>query len=85
MKLQAYSIRDIKSGIFNPPTCHTTHGEAERWFRTIVNRKGEANTVSLYPEDFSLFHIGEYDDNTGLLTSLNMPKHMVEATQLLGQ
>lgn len=83
MKLLAFSIRDIKSGIYNPPTYHATPGEAERWFRTHVNRKDGQNNLNLYPEDFSMFQIGSYDDQTGRLESLEMPIHMVEATQLL--
>lgn len=80
MVLKAYSIRDSKSEIFNLPFFKNTHGEAERDFQQLVN--DEKSTVNKYPEDFDLYFLGVYDDNTGVFSSLDTPQHLIKAVQL---
>lgn len=77
MILKAFSIRDAKAQIFHPPWYKTTHGEAERDFRTTVN--DSKTTLNQYPEDFDLYYIGEYDDNSGKFQSLDTPQHVLKA------
>lgn len=81
MQLRIYSIRDSKGEIFNNPFFNKTHGEAERNFRDLVNDK--QTTVGRHPEDYDLYHIGEYDDNTGKIQPLDTPQHIVKAVQLV--
>lgn len=81
MKLQAYSIHDQKSGKFHLPIYKHTHGEAEREFKSIVN--DDKSTLNKYPTDFDLYHIGEYDDNSGKFAPLDTPYHLVKAIQLV--
>lgn len=83
MVLKAYSIRDEKSEIFHLPFFKHTHGEAEREFKTLTN--DNKSTISKFPEDYDLFHIGTYDDNTGKFEPLVTPTHMVKAIQLKEQ
>ncbi len=66
MKLEAYSIYDSKSKIFSPPFFLRSRGEAIRAFSTTAGDK--TNNVGKFPEDFTLFQVGHYDDNTGALT-----------------
>ena len=80
MELRIYSIRDAKAEIFNQPIFQKTHGEAERNFQTLVN--DEKSTVFKYPEDFDLYYVGSYDDNTGLIKPLDTPQHIVKAIAL---
>jgi len=75
-----YSIRDQKSEVFNKPWYAVTHGEAERSFAAAVNDK--QTTLSAHPEDFDLYWIGEYDDNSGKIMPLDTPQHVVKAIQL---
>lgn len=81
MQLKIYSLRDSKSEIFNVPFYKLTHGEAERDFRSLVN--DEKSMVHKYPEDYDLYYLGEYDDNSGKMTSLDSPMHLVKAVQLV--
>jgi len=76
-----YSIRDAKAEAFHNPFFKVTHGEAERDFATAVN--DEKTTLNQYPDDFDLYYLGEYNDNSGKLTSLDTPQHVVKAVQLL--
>ena len=79
MILKAYTVRDSKSEAFMKPFFNTTHGEAERNFRTAVN--DPQSTMSKFPEDFDLYYLGTYDDNTGLLEPRDTPEHMIKAIQ----
>ncbi len=41
--------------------------------------------VAKYPEDYDLYYIGEYDDQTGKIESLQSPQHVVKATAVLNR
>lgn len=77
---KAFSIRDSKGEVFNPPFYKHTHGEAERDFTSLV--RDEKSMVSKYPEDFDLYHVGTYDDQTGVFKSLETPLHIIKAVNL---
>lgn len=79
MLLKIFSIRDDKAGYFNTPFFQRTTGEAERSLQQLVSDK---NTLpGKYPEDYSLYEIGSYDDQTGLITAEDSPRHIVKAVQ----
>lgn len=80
MKLKVFSIYDAKAEIFNTPFFNKTIGEAERNFEQLVN--DGKSTVYLYPEDFDLYHLGDYDDNSGKLATGETPVHLIKAIQL---
>jgi hypothetical protein len=77
VKLQVYSIRDAKGEVYNTPFFQKTHGEAERNFRELVS--DPKSMVSKYPEDFDLYHLGTYDDQSGLIKPLDTPLHILKA------
>ena len=77
MTLRAYSIRDSKSESYNTPFFQTTHGEAERTFRTAVN--DPKTQLSMYPEDFHLYYLGDFDSEQGTIVPEDAPKHMLHA------
>ncbi len=81
METKMFSIRDAKAEVFNKPFHATTHGEAERNFQTAVN--DPKTTLSQYPEDFDLYYIGTYNDNTGRFLSLDTPEHLMKAVNCL--
>jgi len=81
MQLKIFSIRDQKSEVFNQPFLKKTHGEAERDFRSVVN--DDKSTINKYPEDFDLYYIGDYDDNSGKLMPLDTPQHVIKAISCL--
>lgn len=74
-----FSIRDAKSGLFHAPFYKNAHGEAERDFQTMAN--DEKSIVSKYPEDFDLYYLGEYEDDTGKFNTLDTPQHVAKAVQ----
>lgn len=80
MTLKIFSIRDSKGEAFGQPFFQKTHGEAERNFKTLVS--DEKSMISKFPEDFDLYYIGEYDDQKGLIKSLDTPQHITKAVAL---
>jgi len=77
MELRIYSIRDAKAELYNQPFFQKTHGEAERNFTQLVN--DQKSMVSQFPDDFDLYFVGTYDDQKGVLKSLDTPQHIMKA------
>ena len=83
MVFKVYAVRNSKSENFFPPLLKRTHGEVERELETAVNSPD--SFLSKYPEDFDLYHLGEWDDNSGKFTLLDSPVHLLKAIQLKKQ
>lgn len=75
-----YSVRDQKSELFHKPWHAQTHGEAERNFSQMAN--DDRSTIFNHPEDFDLYHVGYYEDNSGILTPLDTPQFVIKAVQV---
>lgn len=75
MKLLAFSIRDAKAEAFMRPFFAPTKGLATRSFADLVN-SGNGEPVAKHPDDFCLFHVGEFDELTGEFVSLDQPVSM---------
>ena len=82
MKLFVFSVFDSKAAAFNPPFCAPSYGVAERNFHTEVTSAD--SMVAKYPEDYSLFVIGDFDTDTGVLTARN-PEAIVTASALVAR
>lgn len=71
MKFEVMSVYDNKARIFLAPFTCVNISVAVRSFTEA------ANTPEMmpckHPEDFMLFHIGRWDDDTGMTESLNPP------------
>ena len=67
MKMELYSVKDTKLGSFAQAFNAPNEAIAKRMVQSTVNAKG--NQINEYPEDFQLFKLGSYDDQTGELTS----------------
>lgn len=80
MLLKAFSVRDSKVGAYNTPWFQKSIGEAERSFNELV--KDEKSMVSKYPDDYDLYFIGDYDDQTGVFSPLDTPQHIMKAVNV---
>lgn len=81
MLLQVFSIFDVKAKCFGQPFFMSHNGMALRAFSDLVGEKG--TNVNKHPEDFKLYKLGEYDDNSGELTSLEQPDFLANASDYL--
>lgn len=75
-----YSIHDQAVRTFLPADYLHTDEEAIRKFRANVNNK-EMGFLFSAPEHYSLYHVGEYDSDTGIFTS-EQPTCIIKAVQL---
>lgn len=80
MILRMFTIRDSKAEVFNTPFFQKTHGEAERSFTELVN--DEKSMPGKYSDDYDLYYLGEFDDQTGKISSLPTPQHLCKAVAL---
>lgn len=80
MKLGAYSIFDKLADVYFKPFFVGQDGEAHRMFIDLVN--DEKTVLNRHPQDYSLYRIGEFNDNSGELIKTT-PKHLANATTVL--
>jgi len=66
-----YSIYDIKALAFLQPFFSLNDRTACRAVGAVVNDAG--TLLAKHPEDFVLFHVGEYEDTKGLLSGKPVP------------
>lgn len=71
MKIQVFSVYDSKSKVFSQPLFILTVAMAQRIWPDAAADK--TSNIGKYPADHTLFHIGEWDDTEGTLTT-NMHK-----------
>jgi hypothetical protein len=81
MKKILVSIYDEKSEIYTYPATANTEADAQRQF--IKECKNEKSMLNQHPEDFKLYLIGSFNDATGLIEGLEVPKHLMNARQAL--
>ena len=71
MILNMYSVFDVKSKIYHPPQfCHNQE-HALRYFS--MQFKDTNSVMAQYPEDFQIFHVGQYDDSTAEIQPMFPP------------
>lgn len=67
MKINLYSVKDTKLGKFAQPFSAPNDDIAIRMLTSTVRASG--NTINEFPEDYQLFKLGSYDEDTGKLAS----------------
>lgn len=82
-----YALYDKGIQVFLNPIHFQNDGEAFRWFTTIVNDKNDTN-ISLYPDQFILFRLADYDENSGQFICVyndekDLPKRLVNGADLV--
>ena len=89
MILKIYTIHDVASGVYMQPFCQIGRGVAIRAFSDSVKDKN--HMFARHPGDYTLFEIGEYDDQTARMEtyevyiSLGLALDYVDASQSPGQ
>ena len=66
--MNLYAIFDKKACVFSAPQSDINASTAIRNFTNGVNRlddRGEHNMLYRYPDDYELYFIGNFDENTG--------------------
>lgn len=76
MILQIFAVNDTKAETFGRPVFQTNVGEALRAFSDECNN--EQSLLHSHPEDFHIYKLGEYDQATGLFSTIP-PAHIASA------
>lgn len=72
--MNVYTVRDQKAEAYLRPFFCKTNGEA---LRAIMDVLGDRNhQFTKYPEDFAVFRIGEFNEETGMLIPLQQIEFM---------
>lgn len=74
MILTLCSVKDRAADAFGRPMFVRSIGEAIRSFSDEINRAAEDNQLYNHSDDFDLFELGEFCDNTGILKTHELPK-----------
>lgn len=82
MKMVICSIRDRAADTYGRPIFVPSPGVAIRMFATEINRSAEDNQLYTHPDDFDLFELGVWDDETARFESLDLPKQLALGRQL---
>lgn len=81
MVLKAFSVRDVKAEAYMPPFFMSTTSMALRAFADAVG-DGKSQFCR-HPEDFFLFHIGDFDEQSGLLSPVATPLFLACASEFV--
>ncbi len=81
MKLLVFAVFDAAAEAFLTPMFFNTKGEAIRTFADACN--AEDHQFRRHADDYTLFHLGMYDQSTGLLEALATPDSMGLALQFI--
>lgn len=81
MKLPVYAIRDVRS-TFTGLTVDTNDATAVRNFAHAVMQVG--SIMNSHPQDFSLYRLGEFDTDTGVLIPLSPIQLVMDGVSVEG-
>lgn len=79
MNTVTVTVYDTKAKAYLPPQQYRTTLEAMRSFETTC--KNPETQFNKYPEDFTLYEIGSFDDQTGELSLLDSKNHLANASE----
>lgn len=79
--MKLFSVHDIKAQTYLNPTTFRNSSEAMRAFETTVKQKD--SQFNLYPNDYSLVELAEWDSDAGMIKAYDKPQHLIVASELL--
>ena len=82
MNLFVVSVKDRAASVFNRPFFVPHRNVAIRDFTDEVNRVAADNQLNKHPDDFDLYLLGEFNDNTGEF-SISTPQVLVRAKDVV--
>lgn len=75
MKQVIVAVRDRAVDAFLRPFAAPSVGAAIRSFSDEINRNAPDNQMANHPEDYDLYQLAEWDENTGIFTE-NKPRQI---------
>lgn len=81
MKLEVFSVYDSKAQAYLPPFFLPKPAMAIRIFTECVN--SPEHQFGKHPADYTLFHVGSFDDTDGDIISIDPQKNLGNGLHLL--
>jgi len=81
MKQPMYAINDSKRGSYSPPFCDSNDATAVRGFAEAVNNNPSFRYA---PGDYGLYKIGVYDNEVGIIESMNPIEFICNGASVIG-
>jgi hypothetical protein len=75
------SIKDRATEAFQPVASVRAKGEAIRSFQDAINNPQNPQ-LNNHPDDYDLYIVGYFDDQTGEITNLDKPEKLADGKQL---
>jgi hypothetical protein len=76
-----YAVYDRKAEMYSQPFLEIKDGTAVRAVQDIVINNKD-HPFAKHPSDFSLHKLGEFDEQTGVITGKNKPEKIIEIETL---
>lgn len=76
-----YSVYDTKSQHFSPPFFQVNEIMATRAFARAAN--DPASDIHAFPDDFTLYQVGTFDDNNANIDACLPPVLVINASSLI--
>lgn len=77
------AVYDSAAEVYGSPVFVGSVGLAIRSFGDEVNRAAEDNQMHRHPGDFSLYHLGSFDDSTGKFVFPEVPRLLVRGVDVV--
>lgn len=81
MKKVYYAVFDRKAEMYSAPFLEIKDGTAIRAVQDLVINNTD-HPFAKHPSDFSLHRLGEFDDETGVITGQTKPNKIIEVDNL---
>lgn len=75
-KMQVVAVRDRAIDAYMQPWFVVSIGQAIRAFADEINRRATDNPLSAHPEDYDLYHLGEFDQERGVFKTEEGPRQV---------
>lgn len=79
--MRLYSVYDKKSGVMSPLFCAENDFIARRAFF----RSAGSGDLAVFPEDFDLYCVGEFDLHTGVVTDVTPSTFVCSAIEFVNR
>lgn len=80
-KLMVFALRDRQSAVFQLPMCVPAFGPLVRELTDAVNDERNGMLYK-HPEDYQLYRLGDFDDNTGVFSCEKLPDMVLDCGSL---
>ena len=81
MQLEIVSVYDVKADIFSTPVFTASQATAKRDFADVA--QNPESKICKHPEDYRLFLLGMFDDETGTVESVLRPVLLISALEAI--